>query len=166
MASKIAILVVEDQLEVLNAIVHDIKELEDTFIIEEASSVKEARLIIDELIQEESKIGLILCDCVMPDAKGTVLLEEMQQQPATQPTRKILITGMAELQDTIQAVNKANLNHYIAKPWDKDELVKIVKHELTNFVIKEEENLLPYMSILNTERIMSELEKRGHTGEY
>ncbi len=46
-------------------------------------------------------------------------LVELNGDPATRPIRKVLITGQAGLEDTIRAVNEADLDHYIAKPWTR-----------------------------------------------
>ena len=44
------------------------------------------------------------------------------------------MTGQAGLEDTVRAVNEANLDHYIAKPWDAEALQAIVREQLTEYV--------------------------------
>lgn len=162
---KIYILCVEDEPEVLDVIVNDISSLEVTFPIEMVISAAEARKVIDEIHQNDDRIGLILCDHVLPGENGVELLVDLQNQPETKSTRKILLTGQAGLDATIKAVNKARLNRYIAKPWNKEELVEICREELTNYVILSENNLLPYMSILNTERLSEAMRIRGSVSD-
>lgn len=160
--SEIYIICVEDEPQVLDVMVKDLEELEDVFPIEMASSADEARKLIQEIRRYGGKIGLALCDHVMPGDNGVELMIEMQNDEFTKATRKILITGQAGLEDTIQAVNKAGLNHYIAKPWNPQVLLKVVKDELTSFVIQHEKELLPFMAVLDAPRLQEEIRARGY----
>lgn len=161
MAKKIYIMVVEDEPEVLDSIVRDISEFEHHFPIEMADTAEEAREIISEILEKGHYIGLILCDHVLPGDNGVELLVELQNREATEPTRKVLITGQAGLQETVRAVNEANLKHYISKPWKKSELESIVKTLLTDFVIEHSGNPIQYMAVLDGERIADHVRKSG-----
>jgi response regulator RpfG family c-di-GMP phosphodiesterase len=164
MKTNIYIFVVEDEPEVLDAIVRDLEEFEETFPIEMADSAEESRELINSLINDGHHIGLILCDHVLPGQNGVELLVEMQKKSETERTRKVLITGQAGLDETVRAVNEADLKHYIAKPWEKRELVKTVRTLLTDFVIENAENPMDYMSILDSGRIADHIRKeRGIT---
>lgn len=162
MSKKIYILVVEDEPEVLDAIVRDISDFEDFFPIEMADTAEEARDIVEEIINQDDRIGLILCDHVLPGDNGVELLVELQHKEETNSTRKVLITGQAGLQETVRAVNEADLKHYIAKPWDKEELVGIVKELLTSYVLDHVDDVLPYMKVLDGGRI-AEAIRKGRT---
>jgi len=85
------------------------------------------------------------------------LLIEMQKDEKTKSTRKVLITGQAGLDETVKAVNKADLKHYIAKPWQKEELVEITRNLLTDYVIEHVKDPLPYMKVLDSERLAESL---------
>lgn len=159
MEKKIYILVVEDEPEVLDAIVRDISPFESHFVIEMADTAEEAREIIQSTLKDDNEIGLILCDHVLPGDNGVELLVEMQNNPETESTQKVLITGQAGLQETVRAVNEADLKHYIAKPWEKDELVDIVRNQLTEYVLEHVPNPMPYMAVLDGERIAEQIRK-------
>jgi CheY-like chemotaxis protein len=159
--STIYILCIEDEAEVLDVIVNDISALEVVFPIEVGVTAKEARKVIDEIHENGDRIGLILCDHVLPGENGVELLVELQSRPETKDTRKVLLTGQAGLDATVKAVNKAGLNRYIAKPWDKEDLVEICREELTTYVIKTTTNLLPFMGILNAEKLSEAMRERG-----
>lgn len=159
MEKKIYILVVEDEPEVLDAIVRDVTEFEKLFPIEMADTAEESREIIQEIVAEGDEIGLILCDHVLPGQNGVELLVEMQKEPDTRKTKKVLITGQAGLEETVRAVNDADLKHYIAKPWKKEELVSISRKLLTDYVLEHEENPMAYMQVLDSERIADEIRK-------
>lgn len=163
MDEKIYILVVEDELEVMEALVKDLEKFETFFPVETANNASEAAEVIDYIIDHGNKIGLILCDHVLPGKNGVDLLIDMQNRPQTSDSKKVLVTGQAGHEDTILAINKADLDHYIAKPWSQEELEQVVISELTDFVIANEENLLPYMQILDTTRLSDALRKNKMT---
>ncbi len=160
--SDIYIICVEDEPQVLDVIIRDLAVFEEIFPIELAHSADEARELIKEIKQEGHKIGLALCDHIMPGDKGIDLMIEMQKDPFTEKTRKVLVTGQAGLEDTIEAVNNAKLNRYIAKPWNPRELVEVVKEELTQYVIQEEKELLRFTSLLDQEKIQEAIRTKGY----
>jgi len=160
--SDIYIICVEDEPQVLDVIVRDLAALEETFPIELAHSADEARELIKEIKEDGHKIGLALCDHIMPGDNGIDLMIEMQRDSFTENTRKVLITGQAGLEDTIQAVNNAKLNRYIAKPWDPVDLLRIVKDELTQYVIREEKELLRFMPVLDQDKIQEAIRTKGY----
>lgn len=154
-------LVIEDEPEVLDALIRDLEDFENTFPVEAASSAEEARTLIDSMLEGGGKIGLILCDHVLPGENGVDLLIALQDKPETKASRKVLVTGQAGLEDTVKAVNEADLNHYIEKPWTKEELDRVVINELTSYVIENEKSLLPYMNILDSSRLADEIHRKG-----
>ena len=90
----------------------------------------------------------------MPGESGVDFLTRLQQKEESQAIRKVLITGQADQQDTIKAINQAGLHHYIGKPWQVEDLHAVVREQLTEYVLQNEDDLLPYMAILDSERLM------------
>ena len=156
---KINILCIDDELEVLEAVVRDLAELEDTFPIETAESSEDAKKVIQELLDKQQHIGLILCDHIMPGQNGVDLLRNLHQEEFLHLSRKILLTGQASHDATIQAINHCDLNYYISKPWEKDDLLKIAKNQLTEYIIQNHLNPTPYMTILNQARLSEAIRK-------
>lgn len=157
--SKYLILCVDDEREVLDSVVQDLDCFEEHFLLEAAESVHEAKQIIDEARQDGISLALILCDHIMPDETGISFLIELNQQTDTQATRKLLLTGQAGLEDTVEAINNSSLHFYIAKPWHGDELRRVIKEQLTQFMIDNEPELMPWAAVLDTEKIFAELAK-------
>ena len=60
-------------------------------------------------------IRVIMCDQRMPDKTGSQFFEEMRGQYPL-PVR-MLITGYADIESVIDAVNKGHIFRYIKKPW-------------------------------------------------
>jgi CheY-like chemotaxis protein len=163
--SAISILCIEDEPEVLEAIVRDLAPLEDTFPVESAGSVSEARQVIRDVILPQGKLGLVLCDHILPGEDGVSFLITLHEDEKTARARKVLVTAQAGHKATIEAVNRANLNHYIAKPWKAEELVSVARDQLTSFVIETETNLLPYLTVLDAERLTEKIREAPLAGD-
>ena len=164
--NKYLILCVDDEPEVLSSVLQDLAMFEENFIVEGAESVDEAKQVIEEMAQDGIKLALILCDHIMPEKTGIDFLIELNHQGSTKTTRKLLLTGQAGLEDTVTAINNAALDFYISKPWQGDQLRDTITQQLTDFVIKNDEQLLNWTSILDTERILTSMsDKRTSFGE-
>jgi len=159
---NIAILCVEDESEVREAVLRDLRPLEEYFLIESAGDTADAAAVLAEFANRKILTGLILCDHRLPGETGVEFLTHLHQVPEYSGTRKVLLTGQAGHQDTIKAVNEAGLNHYLAKPWDPDDLLESCKEQLTGFVLDRDDiDPMPYLAILDAPRL---LEKIGKTG--
>lgn len=158
--SDIYILCIEDEQEVLDAVVRDLEQLEEQFPVETAASAEEARNIVEKLLDHGKRIGLILCDHILPGDNGVELLIEMHKDERTHSARKVLLTGQAGLEDTVKALNQARLHHYIAKPWSKEDLIEVSVELLTDYVIEQEEEILPYMQTLDANKISESIRTR------
>ncbi|NMV12023.1 response regulator, partial [Vibrio parahaemolyticus] len=106
------------------------------------------------------QLALILCDHIMPEQTGISFLIELSQNGDTKAARKVLLTGQAGLEDTVEAVNNASLDYYIAKPWKGEALRKAIVSQLTAFVIENDDNLLSWTQILDSEAILNAMAER------
>lgn len=71
------------------------------------------------------QVDLILSDQMMPGMTGVEFLRQAGlQQPRA---ARILMTGFAELQTVIDAINIAGVSKYIQKPWDVQHLLNVVR---------------------------------------
>jgi two-component system chemotaxis response regulator CheY len=159
---NIAILCVEDEPEVREAILRDLRPLESHFEIETAGDTADASAVLAEFANRGILTGLILCDHRLPGETGVEFLTHVHQVPEYRDTRKVLLTGQAGHQDTIKAVNEAGLNHYLAKPWDPAELVESCKDQLTSYVLERDDiDPMPYLAILDAPRLLEKIANRG-----
>ena len=159
--SELVVLVIEDEAEVRAAIVRDLEGALTTVRIDQASDVDDALAAMDEATASGDRVGLILADHRLPGRDGVDLLVELNGQPATAPIKKVLVTGQADQQDTIRAVNEADLDHYIAKPWDRDDLVRVTVDLLTDYVIETGLDPLAHMRDLDAARLAESFADRG-----
>lgn len=158
---RLAVLVLEDEPSVRDALVRDLEPLADVVRVEAAEDVTDARTVLDELAADGDRLALVLADHRLPGTSGVEFLVELHRDPATRSVRKVLVTGQADLEDTIQAVNAADLDHYVAKPWDAEALRRVVREQLSDHVLDTGIDPLPHLRALDTERILPLLRGRG-----
>lgn len=148
MKTKYLILCIEDEADVLEAVLRDLKSLESNFLIEGFSSAEYARKYLQKL-SDDFQPALFICDHIMPGTTGVEFIVELEKNGLTQKAKKMLLTGQAGLQDTIMAINLGKLDFYLAKPWDKKSLLAAVINLLTKFIIENKINPLTFMEVLD-----------------
>ena len=154
---RIVILSLEDEPEVRQAITRDLEPFAEAFRIEGAEDVDDARELITSIENDGDLLGLILCDHRLPGTSGVAFLTELQNEEEHQSIRKVLVTGQADHQDTIRAINAGGLHHYLPKPWKPEQLVAVVREQLTDFVLGADVDPLPFVSILDGARLMEKI---------
>lgn len=158
---RLAVLVLEDEPEVRAALVRDLAPFDPPVRIEPAEDVPDARAVLAELAADGDALAVVLADHRLPGTTGVDLLVELDGDGEHGSCRKVLVTGQADQQDTIRAVNEAGLDHYVTKPWDPDALQELVRTQLTDFVLAEDLDPLPYLRVLDAARVMPALGQRG-----
>lgn len=161
MSAPPVILCVEDESEVRDAIVRDLGPFSSAFQIEAAADIEEAEALVNELAQDRIPLALILCDHRLPGKNGVDFLVELESKSPDSTVRKVLVTGQAGHQDTIRAINSGGLNHYIAKPWQPEDLHKVVRDELTQFVLSAGLPPLNYTAILDASLLLERIAQQG-----
>ena len=151
--NRVYILCVDDEPEVLEAIERDLREFEDRFPIETAESAREAREVIARLEADGDRLGAIVCDHLMPEETGVSLLVSLVRDGFAKFTRRILLTGQAGQEDTIEALNRGGLDYYLAKPWSGDEFRAVLRDQLTTYVLDAGLDPLPFLASLDAERL-------------
>lgn len=133
---KINIICVDDQRDVLDSVVRDLRPLQQYFRIEEAESASDCHALLEDMDARGEYAGLVISDHVMPGESGVELLRSINHDKRFKHTRKILLTGQATHADTIRAVNEAGIDHYFEKPWNPEDIVSISKKMLTRFILE------------------------------
>jgi diguanylate cyclase (GGDEF)-like protein len=72
----------------------------------------------------QRSIDLILTDQRMPGTSGVQLLEWVRQHSPR--TVRLLMTGFADLEDAVDAINRGKVYRYLFKPWRADELLQVL----------------------------------------
>ncbi len=81
-----------------------------------------------ELLANEPGIALAIVDQRMPGMSGTEFIQHtIDQYPHL---IRIILTGYTDVESLIQAINAGRVYRYLTKPWNRDELVGIVRQGL------------------------------------
>jgi response regulator RpfG family c-di-GMP phosphodiesterase len=68
---------------------------------------------------------LVISDFLMPDLDGIAFLLEIRR--LYPESTLILLTGYADKENAIRAINQVGIFHYVEKPWDNDDLLTIIR---------------------------------------
>lgn len=77
---------------------------------------------------EQQAFDVVISDMRMPEMDGTQFLERVRQR--WPDSVRLLLTGFSEVSSIIGAVNRGEIYRYIAKPWDDNDIVLIVRQAL------------------------------------
>lgn len=117
---KATILIVDDEEMVLTAL-RSFFELETPYRIVTCDSPVDALDLI-----EKEQVDVIIADFMMPAMDGIeFLLKARDRRPHA---TRILLTGYADVQNAIRAINEVGLYQYLEKPWDNERLKLVVRN--------------------------------------
>lgn len=130
--ANVRILYVDDEENNLNSFKATFRR---DFTVFTAISGEEGRRILDN-----EDINIIITDQRMPNMTGVEFLESIL--PIYPKPIRILLTGYADIEAVINAINKGQVYKYITKPWDaKDLAVTILNAYEVWYLRKENEKL-------------------------
>lgn len=160
------IVCVDDEEIVLRSLKRELNEtFGDEYAIETAEGGEDALELFEELLEEGYEVPLIIADHIMPGIKGDELLKHIHAR--SPKTLKIMLTGQANMEAVTNAINYANLYRYIAKPWEKADLVITVKEALRSYfqdkMLAEQNKVLQNMNTILEQQVKertAELEAR------
>ncbi len=73
---------------------------------------------------ESHPVDVVVSDYLMPGMNGIQLLARAKQvQPEAS---RVLLTGHADKQSAVQAINEVSLFQYLEKPWDNAQLLLVI----------------------------------------
>jgi diguanylate cyclase (GGDEF)-like protein len=79
-----------------------------------------------ELLRDEPEIALILSDYRMPQMSGAEFLREsMGLAPFA---KRVIITGYSDVDNIIASVNSGQIHYVVKKPWNHQELDRVLRH--------------------------------------
>lgn len=117
------ILVVDDEISVANAVVLMLKTIsEDVVAVNSAKSAVEICCV--------RSFDLVISDMRMPEMNGAQLLELLAHDYPSM--RRIILTGYADIDETMSAINIGRVHRFLTKPLKMAELVESVREELKN----------------------------------
>ncbi len=114
-------------------------------------------------IVREQTIQVIMSDQRMPGMMGDELLAQVaKDSPAT---IRILLTGYADIQDVIRALNTGGLYRYLTKPWDLDELLGVLQDAVLLYSQHKRRHELNMEKVQFTRDVLAFLETQPHSDQ-
>ncbi len=110
------ILIVDDEPEITKALRRLFRKSYNVFT---AQSGTEAMKIL-----EDNSIPVIISDQRMPGLSGVEFLSRVESE--FPDSTRLLVTGFADINAVIEAINTGRIFRYVTKPWDPEELMGIV----------------------------------------
>jgi len=118
--AKPIIITVDDEIQVLNAVVRDLRvHFGEEYRILKASSGAEALGTLSELKKRNAVVAILLADQRMPEMTGTEYLAKAVE--IFPDAKKVLLTAYADTEAAITSINEIGLDQYLMKPWDPPE---------------------------------------------
>lgn len=104
-------------------------------------------------ILEKETIDLVISDMRMPVMDGAVFLTHVKAR--WPDTIRLLLTGYADIQSTIDAINRGEIYRYITKPWNDNDIVLVVKQALERKSLEIEKKRLEELTQRQNEELKS-----------
>lgn len=148
------ILLVDDDPNILASLKRVFKP--EGYVVLTAESGKEAVGVLENV-----DVDLILSDIKMPHMTGVELLEVVSVK--WPDIVRILMTGYADIESTIEAINKGHIYSYISKPWDDNDVIVRVRNALQMKLLHEEKERLQNIALkqnIELQQLNSSLEQR------
>ena len=82
--------------------------------------------VLKSEVVNHDHVDMIISDFIMPGMNGLELLSALKEKQPHIVT--ILLTGYSDKDSAIKSINDLGLYYYLEKPWDNNELIKIVKN--------------------------------------
>jgi len=124
----IHILYIDDEIHNLNAFKASFRRLYTVFTAESAEGAVK--------ILSENDIHIIISDQRMPRMTGIEFFESILER-YPEPIR-ILLTGYADINAVIDAINKGQVYKYFSKPWNEEELRHNIEKAYEVYALRKE----------------------------
>jgi DNA-binding NtrC family response regulator len=121
-AEESLILLVDDEPSVVQSLA-TLLELETSHrVLTETSPVRAVE------VARTHAVDMVISDFLMPDLDGIrFLLEVRGLYPES---TLVLLTGYADKENAIRAINEVGIFQYLEKPWDNDDILTVVRQGL------------------------------------
>ena len=152
MSARPRILVVDDEEAILETMTFT---FEDDYEVLTSSSARDALA----LLEREGPVAVVISDQRMPEMTGVEFLARVFALHPT--TVRIILTGFADMDAIIRAINDGHVYAYITKPWEPDQLKQVVRRAVDHHALAvENERLVGDLRGANffLEAVMDELD--------
>ncbi len=117
-----SVVLVDDEEMVLTSL-SSFLTLETDYDIHTFTSAKEALDFV-----KTNPVDIVISDYLMPEMDGITFLGHVRDVKPEVP--RIILTGYADKENAIKAINEVGLYQYIEKPWENDDLLIVLRNGL------------------------------------
>jgi DNA-binding NtrC family response regulator len=114
------LVIVDDEEMVLTSIASFLR-LETSY---EVSTFTRAAAALEHVAQHD--VDLVISDFLMPEMDGLQFLRRVRDLRPQVP--RVILTGYADKENAIKAINEVGLFQYLEKPWNNDELRLVIRN--------------------------------------
>jgi len=114
------IMVVDDE-EMVLAALRSFLELETPYRVLSYTTPAEALQRF-----EEERVDVVVADFMMPEMDGVEMLCRMRE--VRPHCARVLLTGYADIDNAVRAINEAGLYYYLRKPWENEDLALVLRN--------------------------------------
>ena len=118
---KQKIMIVDDEVNVINSLTRSLRR--EGYELISFTNAEQALKYLDH-----NTVDIIISDHRMPDITGIEFLIRVRKK--YKDIIRILLTGYADMEVAIKAVNEGKLYRFLTKPWKDEELKVILKNAL------------------------------------
>ncbi|MCD6580517.1 MAG: response regulator [Desulfuromusa sp.] len=144
--NELKILLVDDEINITKALRRLLMDV-DQYDIYIANSGKEAL----ELLADEPDVGVIVSDQRMPEMTGVEFLQQARE--LVPDAVRILLTGYADIEASIAAINEGAVFRYLTKPWEDEKLLQAIAEAARNYRLVAENKRLNRLVLKQTEEL-------------
>ena len=114
------VVIVDDEDMVLTSL-NSFLSLETDYKVESFTNPEKALEFV-----KANEVDIVLSDYLMPEMDGISFLARVKEIKPNIP--RIILTGYADKENAIKAINEVGLFQYIEKPWDNNDLLIILRN--------------------------------------
>ena len=141
---KYQVLCVDDEQNILRAIKRALFSLDVDLTLVDSGEKALA-------VMKDKTIHVVISDMKMPGMTGAELLEQVAAHYPD--TFRVVLTGFADIDATIKAVNQGRIHRYLQKPWDNQELINTIEEGLERIKLKDENARLQKLTKLQNAKL-------------
>ncbi len=112
------VLFVDDEINILKSVKRALYKLDITLLF--ADSAEKAMQFISK-----QNVDVIVTDMKMPNTNGAELLKKVES--SKKDIFRVVMTGYADVESIMSAVNEGKAHRILQKPWDNQELVAVIE---------------------------------------
>ncbi len=137
----------DDEISILNTLKRLLRNEEYQLLT--ASSAEEGLELLDS-----EKVDIVISDMRMPNIDGAEFLEQVKSRHPD--IGRMIMSGFADLESVVKAINKGDINQFISKPWDNDTLKQVVKDHLPQSTVNNNHEQQDSEEVLQLKQLVHE----------